>query len=151
MSDRLRILEARELSRSADGRKVVAISEAVRVRGGRALLVGGIVRDALLGLPAVDFDLEVFGLERNTLDAVLRTFGEVITIGHSFGVLRVKGIDIDISLPRRDSKSGPGHRGFEVSVDRWIDRSRRCDLRILNCGDDVAEPALKIQWWLAQQ
>ena len=139
MTGPLRALSARELSRSTHGRSVVAISEAVRERGGRALLVGGVVRDALLGLPALDFDLEVFGLGRDELETVLRTFGEVITVGRAFGVLRIKGTDIDVSLPRRDSKSGPGHRGFAVAVDpelSFAEASRRRDLTINAMGAD---------------
>ncbi len=139
MTGPLGALAARELSRSADGRSVVAISEAVRERGGRALLVGGIVRDALLGLPAIDFDLEVFGLPRDELEAVLRMFGEVVGVGRSFGVFRVKGINVDVSLPRLDSKSGPGHRGFAVAIDPELsfeEASRRRDLTINAIGAD---------------
>jgi tRNA nucleotidyltransferase (CCA-adding enzyme) len=91
------------------------IAEAVRERGGRALLVGGWVRDRLLGLASKDLDLEVFGLPAQELRALLEEFGEVNAVGESFKVYKVAGIDV--SLPRRDSKSAPGHRGFEVTGD----------------------------------
>jgi tRNA nucleotidyltransferase (CCA-adding enzyme) len=91
------------------------IAEAVRDGGGRALIVGGWVRDRLLGLQSTNVDLEVFGLPGDRLRALLETFGRVEAVGASFQVYKVG--DIDVSLPRRDSKSGRGHRGFLVAGD----------------------------------
>ncbi|MFH0945943.1 MAG: HD domain-containing protein [Planctomycetota bacterium] len=108
--------------------------------GGRAYLVGGIVRDRLLGLESKDLDVEVHGLEAEKVEQVLRAFGEVITIGKAFGVYRIKGLDVDFSLPREDSKTGPGHRGFEVRVDPGLDlaaASRRRDLTINSMAIDL--------------
>ena len=107
----------RELDTNPTGRAVRTAAAAVAERGGQVLLVGGVVRDALLGLPTKDFDVEVTHLDLAGLEEVLSEFGEVIQVGRSFGVLRVKGLDVDFSLPRRDDKRGPGHRGFSVSVD----------------------------------
>jgi hypothetical protein len=39
----------------------------------------------------------------------------VETVGESFQVY--KSGDIDVSLPRRESKSGRGHRGFDIAGD----------------------------------
>src|SRR5262245_25437256 len=97
--------------------RVVEIARALERQGGRAWIVGGYVRDRILGLESKDLDVEVFGLDLDALEASLRPFGEVLRIGRSFGVLRVKGLDVDFSLPRRDSKVGSGHRGFEVELD----------------------------------
>ena len=91
-----------------------AIARAVEKAGGRAVIVGGLVRDHLLELPSKDYDFEVYGLSLDTLEAVLGEFGEVVAVGRSFGVLRIKGFDMDLSLPRRDNKTGRGHRGFVV-------------------------------------
>ncbi|MEP6914229.1 MAG: polynucleotide adenylyltransferase [Acidobacteriota bacterium] len=83
--------------------------------GGRALIVGGWVRDRLLGRVSKDVDLEVFGLPAARLRDLLEAFGSVNTVGESFTVYKVAGIDV--SIPRRESKKGRGHRGFEVTGD----------------------------------
>jgi tRNA nucleotidyltransferase (CCA-adding enzyme) len=96
--------------------RVRAIASAVRDAGGRALVVGGWVRDRLLDLPeAPNVDLEVFRLPGDRVRRLLETFGRVEAVGESFQVYKVG--DIDVSLPRRDSKAGRGHRGFVVEGD----------------------------------
>ena len=112
---------------------ILDIASAVRTAGGRALLVGGYVRDGLLGLEAKDVDVEVFGLDLAALESLLGTFGRVLRVGESFGVLRLAHLDADFSLPRRDSKVAPGHRGFAVASDPHLDfesAARRRDLTI---------------------
>ena len=95
---------------------VHAIATAVRDAGGRALIVGGWVRDQLIGLPeSSNVDLEVFGVPGDRLRALLETLGRVEAVGESFQVYKIG--DVDVSLPRRDSKAGRGHRGFVVNGD----------------------------------
>ena len=95
---------------------VRSIATAVHAARGRALIVGGWVRDQLLGLPeSSNVDLEVFGLPGDRLRALLETFGRVEAVGESFQVYKID--DVDVSLPRRDSKAGRGHRGFVVTGD----------------------------------
>ena len=97
----------------------------MRDAGGRALIVGGWVRDAILagGMPeGSDIDFEVFGIAEDRLPSLVAQFGRVEAVGASFPVykLRVPGQtvgDIDVALPRRESKSGRGHKGFEVRGD----------------------------------
>ena len=86
---------------------------------GRPWLVGGCVRDWLLGLETKDFDVEVAGTDYAALVRVLAPFGPADLVGRSFGVvkLRVGGAEFDFSLPRRESKTGAGHRGFAVAPD----------------------------------
>jgi tRNA nucleotidyltransferase (CCA-adding enzyme) len=88
-------------------------------REGRPLLVGGCVRDTLLGLPAKDFDVEVYAMAPERLEAVLASFGATDSVGRSFGVikLRVGGAEFDFSLPRRETKTGAGHRDFAIGCD----------------------------------
>lgn len=90
----------------------------------RSYLVGGCVRDALLGRPVKDFDIEVYGLGYRDLARLLGRWGRVDLVGRSFGVAKLTlpdGGQHDFSLPRRDSKVGPGHRGFDVEVAPDID------------------------------
>ncbi len=97
-----------------------AMLDAVR-RIGRPRLVGGGVRDWLLGIAAKDFDVEVGGVDFESLQRVLGRFGATDVVGRSFGVLKVRsrasGQEYDFSLPRRESKTGSGHRGFAVQPD----------------------------------
>jgi tRNA nucleotidyltransferase (CCA-adding enzyme) len=107
------------------------IATAVRDAGGRALIVGGWVRDHLLGCEAKDLDVEVFGVPADRLAALLSTLGRVEAVGESFQVFKLG--DIDVSLPRRESKSGRGHRGFAVSGDPTMsveDAARRRDFTV---------------------
>ncbi len=98
---------------------LVAALQALRSAGAQPRLVGGSVRDWLMGLSAKDFDIEVFGLDYETMGRALAAFGPTDVVGRSFGVLKVRleGTEYDFSLPRRESKTGAGHRGFAVSPD----------------------------------
>jgi tRNA nucleotidyltransferase (CCA-adding enzyme) len=107
------------------------IATGVRDAGGRALIVGGWVRDHILGLDPKDLDIEVFGVPSTDLRVMLERFGSVNAVGESFTVYKVD--DVDVSLPRRESKSGRGHRGFTVEGDPAMtieDAARRRDFTI---------------------
>ena len=111
--------------------QAIALARAIRDAGGRALIVGGWVRDRRLGLASKDLDLEVYGLPAARLRAVLDHFGNVQTVGESFTVYKVG--EIDVALPRRESKVGAGHRGFEVQGDPQMsvdEAARRRDFTI---------------------
>lgn len=96
------------------------IAELVRDAGGRALMVGGAVRDKALGVESKDVDLEVFGLPADRLQAILRPRFPFDPCGVSFGVLKLHHLDIDVALPRRESKRGEGHRAFEIASDPYL-------------------------------
>lgn len=93
-----------------------AVLQAVHQAGGRPRLVGGSVRDWLLGLEPKDYDVEVGALDFETLLRVLAPWGPTDVVGRSFGVvkLRLASGEYDFSLPRRESKIGAGHRGFQI-------------------------------------
>ena len=110
---------------------VIALARAVHAAGGRALVVGGCVRDELLGRTPKDYDVEVYGLDGAVLRGLLESFGRVDTVGESFTVYKVAGLDV--SLPRRESKTGRGHKGFTVEGDPHLsieDAARRRDFTI---------------------
>jgi len=107
------------------------IARDVRDAGGRALVVGGWVRDRLMEHPSKDIDIEVFGVEADRLKALLQDIAPVNIVGESFTVYKVAGLDV--SLPRRESKVGHGHRGFAVTGDPQLsvaDAARRRDFTI---------------------
>ena len=134
------------------------LARAVRDAGGRALIVGGFVRDSLLAQAnaerpdskaqsrepqaqsqdALDIDLEVFGIAENRLAPLLEQFGRVEAVGASFPVYKLRVPDdnigdIDVALPRRESKSGRGHKGIEVRGDPSMsipEAARRRDFTI---------------------
>ena len=98
----------------------IAIAKAVQQHDGTCYYVGGYVRDALLGIENKDIDMEVHGVSPTVLEDILKDFGEVITIGASFGIYHLKGYSLDIAMPRKETARGTGHRDFDVFVDPFI-------------------------------
>jgi tRNA nucleotidyltransferase (CCA-adding enzyme) len=110
------------------------------------MLVGGWVRDYLIGIESKDFDIEVYGLEPARLRSLLESMATVNTVGEQFSVYKLVFYDrsrsaassgdrfeIDVSLPRRESKSGRGHRGFVIQGDPGMtieEAARRRDFTI---------------------
>lgn len=97
--------------------EVRVVAELVKRAGGRALLVGGCVRDELLGLEPKDFDIECFGISAPDLQRVLGAKFELDLVGASFGIIKLKHVNIDVAMPRRETKLGLGHRAFEMEYD----------------------------------
>jgi tRNA nucleotidyltransferase (CCA-adding enzyme) len=96
--------------------KILKLARAVADAGGRALLVGGCVRDRLMGRGVKDWDVEVYGVEPSVLRALLDRLGRVNVVGEAFTVYKL-GQDLDVSLPRRERKTGRGHRSFYIEGD----------------------------------
>ena len=120
------------------------LANAARESGGRALVVGGWVRDQLRGHPTTDLDIEVFDIPQDELPPLLARVGRVKAIGRSFPVYKLVPEDrasgaIDVALPRRESKRGRGHQGFEVHGDPSMplpQAARRRDFTINAIGWD---------------
>ena len=109
----------------------------------RALLVGGCVRDRLLGQPAHDIDVEVYGVEYADLVRALSRHGSTDVVGRSFGVVKLRlagGGEVDFGLPRRDTRTGPGHRGFEVTFDPTLDPATAASRRDLTINALAWDP-----------
>src|SRR5512139_1707898 len=133
---------------------LVRLLAALRAAGGRPYLVGGAVRDELLGLPVKDYDVEVFGLPQERLEPVLAGHGRVDAVGQAFRVYKLSGVEgvegsLDVSVPRRDSKVGPGHRGITVEGDPALpieEAARRRDFTINAMLFDPAGAELVDPW-----
>ncbi len=93
------------------------IFQEVRRAGGRALFIGGCVRDAILGQQAKDLDIEVFGVPPEKLKQLLATHFQVDLLGEAFGIMKIRDLPIDVSIPRRESKAGLGHKAFDILSD----------------------------------
>lgn len=129
------------------------IADNIIAAGGTPIIVGGAVRDWLMGStnPSKDIDIEVYGIDLTTLQSVLSPLGEVHAVGSSFGVLKLTldGEDFDISLPRRESKSGSGHKGFVVEADpnmSFKDAASRRDFTINAIGYDLNTNEILDPW-----
>ena len=124
------------------------IFDALYKHNAKAILVGGYVRDKLLNIDSKDIDIEVYGISSfSNLEAILQNFGNVNSVGKSFGVckLHFDNYDLDFSLPRRDSKTSSGHRGFDIKVDPNLDfktAASRRDFTINAIGYDTKEKKL---------
>lgn len=91
------------------------ICEDIASRGGRALLVGGCVRDMLTGVAPQDIDCEVHDLAPDVLYALLSRYGDVDKSGEPFGVFTLKEQDFDFALPRIERRTGSAHTDFEIT------------------------------------
>jgi tRNA nucleotidyltransferase (CCA-adding enzyme) len=112
--------------------QVISLTRAIHDAGGRALLVGGCVRDMLMGHQPKDWDLEVYQLDPQRLREILDQLGPVNVVGEAFTVYRL-GQHLDVSIPRRERKSGRGHKAFVIEGDPSMsvaDASRRRDFTI---------------------
>jgi len=100
-----------------------AVCQRIEACGGHAWLVGGSVRDMLLGNIPKDFDLEVYGLDTDQLMTAVHQLGRCQEVGKQFGVIKlwVDDLEIDLALPRTERKAGSGHCGFEVHADPHLD------------------------------
>ncbi len=94
--------------------KIIEICQAIEKVGGRAYIVGGWVRDQLLGNGSKDIDLEVFGLKKEKLEETLKKFGLAKEVGKSFGVYKIN--EVDVALARLETKIGKGHTDFEIET-----------------------------------
>ena len=112
---RLKLLD--RFADSPDFETVLDVAREVREAGGSTLLVGGCVRDVLLGVVPKDLDLEVRGLDPDELLALLARKRKVDEYGKSFGILKIRHTQVEVSLPRTERKTGSGHKGFTVEVD----------------------------------
>jgi tRNA nucleotidyltransferase (CCA-adding enzyme) len=125
-------------------KRLLQIAEDIRSEGGRAFLVGGFVRDSLLGThdEIRDFDIEVYKINQEKLLSILSKHGKPNLIGKVFGVVHLsrQNIHYDFSFPRTESKTGSGHRAFDVQTDpnlSFEEAARRRDFTINAMGMEL--------------
>ena len=112
---------------------IYEVARLLKAAGGRALLVGGFVRDGLFGIATKDVDIEIYGLKTSVIEATLKEHFRLDTVGRAFGVFILKGLNIDIALPRHESRTGPRHTDFVIKGDpdmSLTEAARRRDFRI---------------------
>ncbi len=97
--------------------KAQELARLLQAQGAELLLVGGSVRDLMLGFSPKELDLEARGLAVEEIISILAPRYSCHEVGKAFGVLRIKGQPIEISLPRTEIKTGKGHTGFSIEVD----------------------------------
>lgn len=111
----------------------------------KPIIVGGFVRDTLLGIECKDIDVELYGITSlDRLQSLLAEFGKINNVGKSFGISKLKysGYELDFSLPRIDNKINSGHRGFEIKINSGLDfktAASRRDFTINSMGYDIIE------------
>ena len=97
-----------------------------------------------------DLDVEVFGIPQDRLLALLQTLGKVVPAGQAFPVYKLG--EVDVALPRRESKTGRGHKGFSVEGDPSMpfdEAARRRDFTINAIGWDPLTVSISIRFMAA--
>lgn len=128
------------MSREKDLQMARQIAELVRDAGGHTYFVGGCVRDAILNRESKDIDLEIHGITPERLNEILRTLGEPVTMGSSFGIMGLRHYDLDVAMPRKDEKDSRGGKDFYDVVDPFVGTekaARRRDLTMNALMQDV--------------
>ena len=119
------------------------IVEKIYEAGGRAYFVGGCVRDTLLGINSHEIDIESYGLPITDLQKALKPKFEAHCVGKSFGVLKLKGVPIDISIPRMEKKTGPLHKDFGIKIDPNLSILSACERRDFTINSILWDPLVR--------
>jgi tRNA nucleotidyltransferase (CCA-adding enzyme) len=129
------------------------VMEAVQAAGGTALVVGGYARDMVLknlgheGIISKDLDIEVYGIPIDQLKEIVSRFGKLNIVGEQFAVIMLGRIQI--SIPRKDSKTGPRHKDFVVMGDPFMsikEAARRRDFTVNALAWDPFTGEIFDQW-----
>lgn len=119
------------------------IFQEIQNQNGRAFIVGGAVRDALLKREIHDIDVEVYGLSSCQLYTLLQNFGHVSEVGRSFGIFKIDCLpDFDFALPRIETQQGLKHQDFKIEVDPFLDYEQACSRRDFTINSILYDPLL---------
>jgi len=101
--------------------EIFSILEKLNDNGYQSLIMGGAVRDAILGIEPKDIDIEVYGISYEDLMEFLSKYGKVDLVGKKFGVIVFNPLNgeikYDFSIPRTENKIGIGHKEFDIKLD----------------------------------
>jgi len=112
--------------------------------GAKCYVVGGAVRDHLLGQECNDYDIECFGISVEDFESAMHYLGGQ-GVGKSFFVYKYK--EIDFSLPRLETKVGTGHKGFEVTLaKKEKEASKRRDFTVNALMYDIQNEEILDFW-----
>ncbi|MCD6654634.1 MAG: CCA tRNA nucleotidyltransferase [Sulfurovum sp.] len=110
----------------------------------KCYIVGGAVRDRLLGRDCQDYDIECFNISIETFEKAMMHLGAE-GVGKNFFVY--KFYNLDISLPRKETKSGKGHKGFHVMLaGNEKEASRRRDFTVNALMYDIEKEQILDFW-----
>ena len=134
--------------------EILKIAERIKKDEGELFLVGGSVRDVLMGIVPEEFDFEIYGnsarrrkhlllTEEEKKDdcnffvlkmkKLLEEFGPVNEAGKSYGIMKIKSRPYDFSFPRKEKKSGSTRKDYEIILDPFVgfkEAQQRRDLTI---------------------
>lgn len=93
--------------------KFIGFAEKIASLGGTAFIVGGAVRDLIMGCASHDHDIMIVGVE---VSAFEQTFPAAKMTGNAFPVYRlhIEGEEVEIAFARKEEKIGTGHSGFKM-------------------------------------
>jgi tRNA nucleotidyltransferase (CCA-adding enzyme) len=113
------------------------------------VLVGGYLRDKFFkNTHSKDIDIELYNTKSlNQVIDILKVFAKPYEVGKSFGVIKLSynSYEIDFSLPRTESKTGRGHRGFKIETHKNIsfkEAAKRRDFTINAMGYNLQNNSL---------
>lgn len=94
-------------------KKFFYFAEQIHALGGTAFIVGGAVRDAIMGVASHDHDIMVCGVE---VSAFEYAFPAAKMTGNAFPVFRlnINDEEVEIAFARKEEKIGAGHSGFRM-------------------------------------
>ena len=121
---------------------LLSVCQHVAAAGGKAWLVGGCVRDLLLGLDPKDFDIEAYGLSMEQLEKSLGELGRTGKVGAHFGIIKLwlENLEIDVALPRTEIKTEAGHRGFSIAHDPHLSPEKASQRRDFTINAMMFDP-----------
>ena len=122
-----------------------AVINAIINAGGTPYIVGGSVRDYMLNLEVNDYDLEIYKLNSEQIKAAVNHLGVISITGQKFRVMKLRtksGTTFDLSIPRRETKTGPLHTDYIIDADPEMDIFQACLRRDYTVNSAMYNPVL---------
>lgn len=128
-----------------EDKKVLEVVDLIEKNGGKCYLVGGSIRNYLMGLPFSDYDIEVFNLDFESLCVILSNNYDC-QVFNNYGVIKLEDLNIDISLPKIELKGEyKSYYDIKYKIDPYLDikaAGQRRDLTINALYYDISNNAL---------